>query len=308
MSDYWDTGDPETLIEKFSVLLDAVHAVEASESEQDAIEAVVLSVSDLAYPNVMVSLLFEDERPNVIRAVSTLGQEWESIAEITVRQYPGSDLLAKVLERREAKFILDSRVDEEMDAVATRKSGVISQYVIPLWTEDLRIGTMQIHMGQCAKKPELQCKMLEALGAHLSIAISRFRALQQILDADAQMLSYTRLAIANEVGASMLHLLKGEVGKFLEGVERMLHERQNRENRIVYDVLTTLRTQVLTWWSKIDAPLHFLGVDEKLHTCSAGQIINDSLCFWYDNAKARKCSITRVERARMCVYTSGPRI
>ena len=297
MPSTWDITDPRILTEKFSILLQLVHDVEGSDSEADAIDAVVLHISDLGYANVMISLLHETERPAVIRGECAFGEEWEKIKEETVREYPGPDILAKTLASGEAEFIADSRTHPDTEKGAVDRSGIVSQYVIPLSTREMRIGTMQVHLGVCHKKPDLQCRMLDALATHLALAISRFRALRRLEDAHEQILAHSRLAIGSEVATAMMHQLKGDIVMFQADLKRMLEDRRNREHPVVFPVLRRLLQQIGTWGEKVEKPLAFMGIEEEVRTFSLTALLTEIVDYWYDIATANKCRIKMVEYA-----------
>lgn len=296
-TEWWKNMNLGVMRGKFEKLLGVTEVVEATNDEEEAIEAVVLNVGELGYPNVMISLLDESKRPSVIRAVEAFGVEWEDIKEETIREYPGSDVLSRVLERGVPKFIIDSRKDPECEQGAIKKSGIVSQYVIPLITKDMRIGTMQVHMGKCETKPDLACKMLDALAAHLSLAISRFRALRRLSEANDAIMSNARLAITNEVATAMIHQLSHEVDEFSKKLYSKLKQKHIRDNRIAFDVLKDLSREIGIWKKKLDKPLQYMRGDEKPKVCVVNDIVREALGYWYDTISNKKCSVRCLDDA-----------
>ena len=219
------------------------------------------------------------------------GDEWETVKSETVRNYPGEDILAKVLERRESKFVLDSRIDPEVNAKSTRKSGIISQYVIPLYAKDKSIGSMQVHMGHCEAKPGLACKMLDALGAHLALAISHFRTIDRLNEANNAITEYSRFAITNEVASSMIHQLHHEIDYFDNKIVSELKKPENKQNNIVHKVLTQLQKEMSVWKDKLDKPLNFMRTGDEKKLCSVNAVVKDTLQYWYDHIHSKKCLI-----------------
>jgi hypothetical protein len=110
------------------------------------------------------------------------------VALYTNRPYPGPDLLVKRLEKKQSRYIADSRVDEENDRELCKEFGIITQYVIPLFTPTMLIGTLSILMGELNEEPKDELRVLDALGAHLSITIERHRTLERLY-ADRMVLS-----------------------------------------------------------------------------------------------------------------------
>lgn len=251
----------------------------------------VSRISDVGYPNVLISLLFDQEHPKVIRAVRARGDEWEAIKSITVRRFPGPDLLSQVLESGVARYIADSRSDPSNDKKAIQESGIISQYVVPLSVGDKQIGTMQINFGECPRKPEFQCKVLDALGKHLSIAISRFRALVELRNADARLMEFGKLALGNEVASAMMHQLRPEISAFQIEISQLLNDRKKSEHPVVRSVLTKLKKHIDHWKTRIETPLEFMIGKEDPKGCIANDIIRSTMDYWRADAEARKCKL-----------------
>jgi K+-sensing histidine kinase KdpD len=294
---WWETADPQIVREKFESLLAVVHEVEASTDEREAIATVVLNIAELGFPNVLISLLDERKKPRVIRAVEAFGREWERIKKDTVREFPGDDILAKVLERGEPKFVADSRRDAETDKLSIAKAGIVSQYVIPLMTKDTRIGVMQVHMGKCEKRPDVACKILDAVGTHLSLAISRFRALDRLSEANEAIMSNARMAIANEVAGSMIHQLSHQVDKFEKNLHVMLRQEHIRNNKVAFTILHDLKREVAPWKMMLDKPLKYIGGEENPERCSVNVVVREALEYWYETMFAKKCSLRLIEGA-----------
>ena len=281
------------LVTHLQTLLDAILKVEACHGEGQAIETVITSISDLGYSNVMISLLQEDEEKggHFIRAVRAMGTEWERIKDITIRAYPGDDLLAHVLEDGRSRYVPDSRADLYNDKNAIRKSKIISQYVVPLISDGVRIGTMQIHFGERPHQPSLQCKMLDALAAHLSLTISKFRTLAKLRDANARMIEFGSLALGNRVAALTMHQLKPEIAKFQQKISEKLKDKKHKENEFVKSVLLDLKNEIDDWKQRIEEPLKLVASKEERERFSANQAIQAMVDFWHQEARLRGCNL-----------------
>jgi signal transduction histidine kinase len=279
------------VIKKFESLLVALREIEASHDEQQILDALVYHVAELGFPNVFLSKLVTENNRCVIRAIQALGDEWTSIFELTVRPYPGPDLLARVLEEGKARYIADSRTNSENDAFAVARSGIISQFVVPLCSGDVKIGTMQVHMGNRPRRPELECKVLETLGVHVSLAISRLRSLIRLRDVDSQIMHYGKLAIANEVVATVMHQLKPQIAAFRSHLGELLKGRVYRDQGEMKGVLERLRDEVNEWSRKVEAPLKLLVHDEEARNYSLRDLIQETISYWNHDATVRGCKI-----------------
>jgi signal transduction histidine kinase len=288
------TEESSSLIEKFIILLNSALELEKSKNEDEAINSVAHGVSSLGYPNVMISLLFDNESPPVIRAVSAFGPEWETIKPVTVLLYPGPDVLAEVLERKTPKFIPDSRLDPECNKEAIEKSGIITQYIIPLLTTEMLIGTMQVHMPTRKDKPEIQCKMLDALAGHLSLSISRFRNLIKLQEAEDQIMSVTKFALTNEIASITMHQVKEEIEDFHKIIEELIKDDKIRNNSDVFQRLTILQKKARALSERTARPLQFVMTQEDAHTVSVKDIVQETISNWHDTAEIRGCYIKGV--------------
>ncbi len=283
--------DNSVPIEKFKTLLQIAIELEGSGDEEEAIDIVAHGIALLDYPNVMISLLFDNESPSVIRAVSAIGSEWELIKAETVRQYPGPDVLAKVLESGNSRFIPNSLADPDCNRGSVKRSGIATQYVVPLITSEMRIGTMQVHFPTCPEKPEIQCKMLDALAGHLSLSISRFRNLKKLHEAEDHIMSFTKFALTNEIAAITMHQVKEEIQDFYRITEEMMKDEKIRSNTIVFQKLKILQRKVGSLSNRAAKPLQFGMATEDFRICSVRDIVQDAISNWHDAAKIRGCRI-----------------
>ncbi len=287
------------LVTHLQTLLDAILNIEGCHGEDQSIETVVTSISALGYSNVMISLLQEDEESEgqVIRAVRAFGPQWERIKDLTVRAYPGDDLLARVLKKGEPRYVPDSREDEHNDKNAIRRSKIISQYVVPLISDQVRIGTMQIDFGDRPHRPALECKMLDALAAHLSLTISKFRTLAKLRDANSRMIEFGSLALGNRVAALTMHQLKPEIAKFQQKIGEKLKDKKHKENEFVKTVLLDLKREIDDWKRRIEEPLKLVASKEERERLSANQAIQAiqaiqaMVDFWHQEARLRGCNL-----------------
>jgi signal transduction histidine kinase len=211
-----------------------------------------------------------------------------------------------VLKRCVAKFVTDSRRDPETEKSSIRRAGIISQYVVPLLTKDMRIGTMQVHMGECDERPDLACRILDALGAHLSLAISRFRALDRLSEANDAIMSNARTAIASEVATAMIHQLSHEVDEFNKRLDVKLKQKLIRDSRVALELLEELKREIPGWKRKLDRPLKYIIGGERRRVCSVNGIVKEALEYWYETISGRKCSVRYGEGTKRVMVDIHP--
>jgi signal transduction histidine kinase len=274
--------------DKINKLLDIIMLLDIQDDEDAAIDNFILSIAVIGYNNIMISMVDDiDRRPTKIRAISAYGNVWENIKFSTVRDYPGDDVLAKVLERRESKYIVDSREDTETDKDAIKKSNIITQHVIPLVTREHEFGTMQIHMPDLKPKPELECKILDVLAAHFSLTLYRIRSLQKLRKMDSQLLNISRSSISNAVASAVMHQFKSELRKYNEKLDK-LTKTYSHESKLIKE----LQKEIEPWQTKILNPLKFMVKKEDQTYCYPKEIIQEVISYWYYEAKTTyRCNL-----------------
>lgn len=135
-------------------------------------------VWNAGFPGAMLSIIYESMNEKWIVARGTRGKRFKKIEDVTKRQHPGKDVLAIVAEEKKPRFVKDSRESKEQcDELAIKKSGIISQYIIPLLDANQNtLGTLQIDLGDLTyleNLPEGEKKILDSLGMAISSTIDQ---------------------------------------------------------------------------------------------------------------------------------------
>jgi signal transduction histidine kinase/GAF domain-containing protein len=123
----------------------------------DALKASLKIIFETGFPGAMLSLHMQDKEGDWLVGMSAVGARFEKIVDMTKRQLnrpaPAEDILAVVARNGKPEFIADSRTDPHCDREAVRKSGIISQYIIPLFdSEKNLIATLQIDLGDLSRR------------------------------------------------------------------------------------------------------------------------------------------------------------
>ena len=143
-------------------------------------------VTETGFPGAMLSLILSnlDRETSVkkryIIARETVGQRFAKIKNATKRPVEGHDVLALVAKDKKARFIPDSRTDSSCDQDAIKRSGIISQYVVPLKRADKTVfGILQVdlgdlrHLTDSAFRNSEKARMLNCLAEVISGTINR---------------------------------------------------------------------------------------------------------------------------------------
>lgn len=145
------------------------------------------------------------EVPFII-AREAVGARFTKILAETQREWDGPDILALVARDTQPRFISDSRNDLTCDPKAIKRSGIISQYILPLKRlDDSVFGTLQVDLGdlrhlspEAFRKTE-KARMLDCFAEVFSASINRIvnavenKIMLELDKALEQSLSATRL-------------------------------------------------------------------------------------------------------------------
>lgn len=157
------------------------------DSFDNVIETALKIIDDSGFPGAMISLiqsnLERDKNGNnetIIAKKATPNSRFSDIVEDTKRSLDGNDVLAIVVKTNRPKFVSNSRIDEDCNEKATEKSGVISQYILPLRRVDNSVfGILQVDLGDLSfltqedfEKTE-KARVLKFLGQTLGTEINR---------------------------------------------------------------------------------------------------------------------------------------
>jgi signal transduction histidine kinase len=186
----------------------------------EAIDNALNLIDKAGFPGAMISLVMSnscrvpDETRNFIIACNAVGARFPKIIEHTQHPVESFDILAIVVNEKRARFVPDSRVEPSCDPSAIERSGLISQYVLPLRTLDNTVfGTLQVDMGDLR---------------HLSAEEFQKTEKARVLDCFAEVIGagINRIAnaIENHIMLSMDKALKESLSanSVSEGLERFL--------------------------------------------------------------------------------------
>jgi signal transduction histidine kinase len=236
----------------------AFEIVQAAEDEDEVCTAMLIGLEDVGYPNAMISFLEIVNGRRVIVADARYATGiWKQIAPATRRPYDRPrDLLPLVLQRCLPRYVADSRADPEgeTDGPLCKEIGLISQYAIPLRTSTLEIGTLQIDLGNRIDRPppKRDLNLLDAVAAHLSIAIERCRLLDRVRTLENETADRNQLLSFGTIATGTIHSFRKEMKKFLEDLEQSMDRVSVRSNK---DALTTLRNnhaRAADWLERVE--------------------------------------------------------
>lgn len=281
----------QNILSKISSLLGIVVNFQNFNNEINLLKKATLGIASLGYENVMFSLLFEEEMPKKIKAVVSYGACWDLIKDKTIRDFPGDDILAKVLFRKETKYVPNCQMDPEVNQEAIEISNIKSQIVVPLFIQDMLIGTMQIQLNVEHNRPGFECQLLEVLGSHISLSIHRIRSLIKLREADNQIMSFSKAAVANFLSSNILHQSYYEIGKINQEIDDILKLNQVNSNPSVRKPILKLKDNLNEINCKLKSTLVFNKLEEKVGTWLANDVIQDTIGYWHDDAKLKGCDL-----------------
>jgi signal transduction histidine kinase len=148
----------------------------------DALKGSLKIIFETGFPGAMLCLLMRDKECDWLVAMSAVGSRFEKIVDMTKRPVNrpagAEDILAVVARNGKPEFIADSRANPHCDREAVRESGIISQYIIPLFdSEKNLIATLQIDLGDLSRRRSglygTEERIMLSLGAVVGATILR---------------------------------------------------------------------------------------------------------------------------------------
>jgi PAS domain S-box-containing protein len=289
----------DSLTERLKALTSLVLDIEKSNSESDACETAVIRLQEFGaifgYPSVMISYRqVIDGRPCIVAVPDYATGLWQAVASDTRRwcdvPVPEMDILPLVLEKGEPEFVVDSRTHSACAHDLALSHNIISQYVIPLRTPSLKIGTLQIAMGERTVPPD-ECSFYDAMAAHLSVAIERHRRLLELEDKTARLLRAAKLVAWSAAGTVVVHALKHSLNNFLMILKRTESNPVVKSNVAAMDFIKDTRRFVDHWAGLFEGHLASARVAGDETTASVEACLGDVVELLHPKAQSRSCRI-----------------
>jgi K+-sensing histidine kinase KdpD len=293
-----------SLKRKMETVFKAILEIQKTGNEEDACLVTLFSLESLDYPFAMISLLTEINgcRYVVANEKLSIGKKWGNIATLTEhRNYDNpTDILPLVLNRKQPRFILDSQNDplNECDQELCRKMDVTTQYILPLATESLVIGTLQIDMGNLTSMPEDECIMLEALASHLSVSIERHRTLCELSQAQNELMNKSKLIAYDIATAKIMHSLTHEMKNYIIELNKAINDEEIRCNKKAIEFLKGTNSFFKIWFDSIKSNTLTLRVDEESEVVDPFIIIQEVISMWRQIALTYKCKFEVVNETK----------
>ena len=285
-----------SLIERMNIVLEAVLEIEKAKDETEACLVATLSLERLQYRLNMISFLRTIDGEQFVVADPDLatGRKWKAVAAATKRRFdPPTDLLPLVLKRRKARFILDSQNDPEgeNDRELCIRLGIVTQYAMPLATDSMLIGTLQVDMGKRHEQPMQECMMLDALAAHLSIAVERQRALEKIDVLSSELMNQTKAAVYSATAATIMHELNRSIGDYATKLRNAVENPEIRVNKAAFEFLKFTDGCVGEWVDSLQEHISRPRQDEEKGFFAIEDMVKEAIDAWHWKAHARHCKL-----------------
>lgn len=280
------------------VLLDAIHAIEAADTEDAACQCAIVHLGMLGHPNCMISFLQLRDNLRYIIAEPKYASTalWRDIADSTERQYDvpynSADILVRVLQSRKSEYVADSRTNQHCDVELCRRLDIRSQYIAPLATDALLIGTLQVNFGDDKEQPVTECAMIDAMAAHLSLAIDRHRTRKALDDLHSQLLSHTKLIAFESAAIRIVHELNHSISNYLMVLNEYCRRRVISQNRDAMELVATTRKFVDQWTQSLKENLSSFKSSEERNTYDIRAVLREAIDGLYIKVKARKCNLS----------------
>ncbi|MDX2032006.1 MAG: GAF domain-containing protein [Blastocatellia bacterium] len=183
------------------------------------------------FPGAMLSLVFQNEKQEHIIAQKAIGSRFRKIVDETRRPLNDDDILSKVAQERQAVFIRNSRIHPYCNPEAVQRSGIVSQYVIPLMNLHGKVvGVLQVDLGKVERLPVPEKEVLDSLGSIIGASINRLLNYSEALIARAldPALSEALAAKTIEEGLQSLVVAACEAFEVETGLVRLADLRKEQ--------------------------------------------------------------------------------
>jgi len=202
----------------FSALKDYGPDMTGAFEISDAIDRALRIIVETGFPGAMLSLILRNKKDKYFVAQRAIGRRFEKIVADTKREFNGNDVLAKVAQAKKGRFIPDSKLDPDCDPVAVEKSGVISQYVMPLMRLDGKVlGIIQVDLGDLSYLTELNKsarEVLESFGAIVGASLNRLTNFVEALISRKLDMALTECLSASTMEEGLQRLIEKAVSIF----------------------------------------------------------------------------------------------
>jgi len=293
------------------LLSDATQQIQGAATEEDACTLAVLHLDRFGYPECIFSFLQSQGRDQFLVG-DTRFAPTERCRQIamntrhTIDACGGDlDLLPAVLKAKSPRFIIDSTIEPGPDHELCRVLRFTSQYVVPLLTNSMDIGTIQIDMGQTLHCPAEECRMIDALAASLSLAIDRHRTQLRLAHLTHEFLSNIGLISFASNAASLVHDLNHSMTDYLFKLNAAKSSPELRRNKTCLDFLQLTTTFVKHWYDLLRENLaSFRSVDNQSNV-QVADIVHEVIVTWQKKANTRNCRLrSQVEQSDLAVHGS----
>ncbi len=158
----------------FAALADYGPSMTLTKSIDEAMEKALQIVIEAGFPGAMLSLKLKNGPEEFIVARKFKGKRFAAIFEDTCRSATGNDILAIVARDKKPLFIPNSSTNPHCNHDAVERSGIISQYIIPLLgLEGGSIGILQVDLGNTRSLSKSQRRVLDSLWSIVGATLNR---------------------------------------------------------------------------------------------------------------------------------------
>jgi hypothetical protein len=287
----WNSSGP--IEEVYQVLLE----IQGAPGEDDVCLQTLVGLERLGYPQAMISFLQTVNGARVVVADPKFASagKWAEIAQATTRPYDHPrDILPLVLQRRAPRYVHDSRDDEhgETDAKLCRQHGLVSQYVMPLATQKLAIGTLQVDLGTREEHPAgPELRMLDSVAAFASMAIERWRIDEQMTTLEDEILMRSDLVAFASTSAGTIHGFHHELKRYAVDLRAIMQRESVRGNKDALRFLRSTDDAVIHWLDRLGECIMSSG-EFRPTVHSVESIVAKTIERLWDQMRQRKCTLS----------------
>jgi signal transduction histidine kinase len=243
----------EELVNQLQALNQATIYIQAAQNVDEVANQIFKSLEQIGYSKGMLSLV--NKSKGFIEGRYALGKSWQTIISMTKRDLAGNDILAISLREKQSLISKDCFTDHRCNTEALKVANIRSQYVIPLFSKEEPLGTIQIDLSDMqglVKGPEdfLKSRMevLETFARQIAIAIRNVRDREII-----NLLEQTLMETAHEF-RSPLHNILTQVGSL-----KYILDKELKQEKEIDEILKVIDEEATRASKQMDNTLLYSG-------------------------------------------------
>lgn len=271
--------------------------IEKAEIEADAIESVLIGLSEIGYNTTLLCLL--EKNKNSINGVLSSGAGWERIEDFVILPHDNKNLISNALTENKAKHIknLSKLIDDRVKKFADYD--IDNLYILPLKIGQEELGVLIVDLEKRVTILPTEELVLKAFAGHLAIALSRIKNFHLAVGMSEKLMSNSRFVVAETLSSMAIHSTRHRLSDILDELSQQLKDRDIRSNRFVLENLNKWQIGIKQLKEELEEALRFVKAENKseAETLDLYELIQGSIDTWINYIQNNRCRIEKKLKA-----------